>query len=92
MKFEWNERKALRNAQKHRVTFEEAVTVFGDPLSITIADPEHSEDEERFVDIGNSDNDRVLVVVYTERRGRIRIISGRKATVAERRLYEKKRS
>jgi len=92
MKFEWNDGKALQNARKHRVTFEEAITVFGDPLSITIPDPEHSEDEERFVDIGSSDNGRVLVVVYTERRGRIRIISGRKATVTERRLYEKKRS
>lgn len=91
MRFEWNEKKALRNARKHGVTFDEAVTVFSDPLSVTIPDPEHSEDEERFVDIGSSDNGRVLVVVYTERYGRIRIISGRKATVAERRRYEKKR-
>ena len=61
MKLEWNDGKALQNARKHRVTFEEAITVFGDPLSITIPDPEHSEDEERFVDIGSSDNGRVRI-------------------------------
>jgi uncharacterized DUF497 family protein len=87
--FEWDGRKAEANLRKHGVSFEEAQTVFTDPLSITLADPDHSEDEERFIDIGMSDNRRVLVVVYTERVQRIRLISAHKATPAERKQYEK---
>lgn len=86
--FEWDSHKAEANLRKHGVSFEEAQTVFTDPLSITLPDPDHSEDEERFIDIGMSDNRRVLVVVYTERGQRIRLISARKATPVERKQYE----
>jgi uncharacterized DUF497 family protein len=86
--FEWDRRKAKANLRKHGVSFEEAQTVFTDPLSMTLPDPDHSEDEERFIDIGMSDNRRVLVVVYTERGRRIRLISARKATPVERKQYE----
>ena len=86
--FEWDSHKAEANLRKHGVSFEEAQTVFTDPLSITLPDPDHSEDEERFIDIGMSDNRRVLVVVYTERGQRIRLISARQATAAERKQYE----
>ena len=86
--FEWDRYKAEANLRRHGVSFEEAQTVFTDPLSITLPDPDHSEDEERFIDIGMSDNHRVLVVVYTERGQRIRLISARKATPVERKQYE----
>ena len=86
--FEWDRHKAEANLRKQGVSFEEAQTVFTDPLSITLPDPDHSEDEERFIDIGMSDNRRVLVVVYTERGQRIRLISARKATPVERKQYE----
>src|SRR2546421_13094011 len=85
--FEWDPEKARRNIEKHGVTFEEASTVFGDPLSLTIADPLHSEDEERFVLIGESIRRRILVVVHTEHEGTIRIIGARVATGRERRSY-----
>ncbi|MFB0535614.1 MAG: BrnT family toxin [Anaerolineae bacterium] len=86
--FEWDRHKAEANLRKQGVSFEEAQTVFTDPLSITLPDPDHSEDEERFIDIGMSDNRRVLVVVYTERGQRIGLISARKATPMERKQYE----
>jgi hypothetical protein len=86
--FEWDEEKAKTNLKKHRVSFDEAITVFLDPFSITIPDPDHSVDEQRYIDIGSSDKGRVLVVVYTERRSNIRIISYRKATLSERKLHE----
>ena len=86
--FEWDGHKAEANFRKHGVSFEEAQTVFTDPLSMTLPDPDHTEDEERFIDIGMSGNRRVLVVVYTERGQRIRLISARRATSVERRLYE----
>lgn len=86
--FEWDESKALMNEQKHGVSFDEAVTVFEDPLSLTIVDEAHSEEEDRCVDIGESRSGRLLVVVYTERDETIRIISCRPATSAERRTYE----
>lgn len=86
--FEWDEEKAKANLKKHRVGFDEAVTVFSDPFSITISDPDRSTDEQRYLDIGSSDKGRVLVVAYTERGASIRIISCRKATPRERRLYE----
>ena len=85
--FEWDEEKAKANLKKHRISFDEATTVFLDPFSITIFDPDHSENERRYIDIGSSGKNRVLVVVYTERGSNIRIISCRKATSLERKLY-----
>jgi uncharacterized DUF497 family protein len=88
--FEWDQIKADENIHKHnRLGFEEAVTVFSDPNSITIFDPDHSLEENRYLDIGMSCKGRVLIVVYTERREKIRIISCRKETAMERRQYEK---
>ncbi len=86
--FEWDNEKATANFRKHRVGFDEATTIFSDPLSITIHNPDHSANEQRYIDIGSSDKGRVLVVVYTERGSNIRIISCRKATPSERKLYE----
>jgi len=88
LSFEWDEEKAKANLKKHRVGFDEAATVFTDPHSLTIHDPDHSEDEQRYIDIGTSDNGRVLVVAYTERGSNIRIVSCRKVTPSERKLYE----
>jgi uncharacterized DUF497 family protein len=88
LSFEWDEVKAEANRKKHQVSFDEATTVLADPLSITIPDPDHSADEQRFVDIGISDRGRLLVVIYTERGATIRIISRRSATRSERKLYE----
>ncbi len=90
--FEWDERKAKENLRKHKVSFAEAVTVFSDPLSVTIPDPEHSTGEQRYIDLGTSDKNRVLVVVYTERAKAIRLIGARKATRAERKQYEEENS
>ena len=89
MIFEWDDQKATSNLKKHGVSFQEAKTVFGDTLSITVADPEHSESEYRFIDIGLTESGRLLVVSYTERGTKIRIISSRLALPAERMLYEK---
>lgn len=86
--FEWDDEKAKANFKKHRVGFDEATTVFTDPFSVTIPDPGHSANEQRYVDIGSSDKGRVLVVVYTERGSNIRIISCRRATLSEQTLYE----
>lgn len=86
--FEWDNKKARQNLKKHGVSFEEAATVFGDPLSLTIDNQFHSEEEERFVTIGESNRRRLLVVVYTERGDNICIISARVATPRERRSYE----
>jgi len=86
--FEWDEKKARKNLKKHGVSFEEAATVFGDPLSLTIDDPLHSKHEKRFVTMGESIRRRILVVVHTERGDNIRIISARVATRRERRIYE----
>jgi uncharacterized DUF497 family protein len=88
LNFEWDEEKAKANLKKHREIFDEATTVFIDPFSMTISDPNHSVDEQRYIDLGSSDKGRVLVVVYTERGSHIRIISCRKATSSERQLYE----
>jgi uncharacterized DUF497 family protein len=88
LQFEWDEAKATGNLHKHGVGFEEAITVFGDPQALTIFGEEHSDQEDRYVDIGRSSSGRVLVVVYAERGESIRIISCRKATVPERRQYE----
>jgi uncharacterized protein len=88
LSFEWDEVKATGNYEKHGVTFEEGVTIFYDPLSVSINDPDHSANEQRYIDIGVSENVRVLVVTYTERGDNMRIISCRKATRRERRHYE----
>ena len=88
--FEWDETKLKRNFIKHGVTLDEAKTVFNDPFSITIDDPDHSDDEDRYVDIGLSSKGRVLVVCYTERNDNIRIIGCRKAIRSERRAYEER--
>ncbi len=86
--FEWNPRKAALNLAKHKVSFEEAVTAFGDPLGQMIDDPRHSADEERFVLLGRSDRRRLLVVMFTEHGEAIRLISARRATPRERRRHE----
>jgi uncharacterized protein len=88
LRFEWDSAKADANAQKHGVTFQEASTVFGDPLSFTIPDPDHSGSEDRFLLLGRSGTGRLLVVTHTERRDAIRIISARPASRPERREYE----
>ena len=88
--FEWDPKKAEANLSKHGVSFREAVSAFGDPLSMNMADPDHSEAEERFIVLGMSDRYRLLVVSYTERPPRTRIISARLATRHERKQYEKK--
>lgn len=87
--FEWDEKKAQANLKKHGGSFDEAASVFLDPLSITVTDPDHSEAEYRFLDIGLSDQGKLLVISYTERGSRIRIISSRLAVPAERKAYEK---
>jgi len=87
--FEWDEEKEKSNIRKHDVDFSEAESVFYDPFSLTIADPDHSIEENRFIDIGMSDKTLVLVVVYTERQKEsVRIFSARKATQTERKVYE----
>lgn len=88
MRFEWDLKKTANNLRKHGISFKEAATVFGDPLSMTFEDPDHSINEERFVTIGESRQRRILVVAHTDRRGVIRIISARKATRRERKFYE----
>ncbi len=86
--FEWDDEKADSNLNKHGVTFDEGATIFNDPMIATITDPDHSKSEERFISIGISVQGRLLVVVHTEREERIRLISCRKATSAERKYYE----
>ena len=91
--FEWDANKAQRNLEKHRIGFDEARTVFSDPSLVTYLDELHSDSEERFVSIGLSERNRVLLVVHTEREELkekivVRIISCRKATSAERKIYE----
>ena len=90
--FEWDEEKASRNETKHGVTFEEAKTVFNDPFAITVHDPDHSDEEERWLDVGLSAGGRLLVVWYTARSERIRIIGSRKATKTEERTYAHERT
>ena len=88
MRFDWDSEKASDNLSKHGVSFEEAATVFRDPLSATGLDPDHSVGEERFVTFGVSTNGRLLVVGHTEHGDIIRIITARPATSDERELYE----
>jgi uncharacterized DUF497 family protein len=88
LRFEWDEDKTASNLEKHGVSFEEASTVFADQLSLTISDVLHSFDEPRFITIGESSEQEIVVVVHTEREDAIRIISAREATRRERRDYE----
>ena len=88
LKFEWDAPKSSANLRKHGVSFEEAASVFGDPLALTFADPDHSIREARFVTIGQSSRDLLLVVAHVERGRAIRIISARKATKHDRTIYE----
>ena len=90
MEFEWDAGKAASNLSKHGVSFAEAMTVLSDALEVMISDPVHSDAELRFVSMGLSEVGRLLVVAYTERDQRIRIISARQATPRERRQYESK--
>ena len=86
--FEWDEAKASENLRKHKVTFDEGKTIFSDPFLLTCPDLDSSETEERFINIGLSARNRILVLIHTQRRGKIRIISCRKATKSERKNYE----
>ena len=86
--FEWDEVKAKNNLKKHKISFEEGKTIFNDPFLFTFPDNEHSNDEERLINIGLSTAGRVLVLTHTERQDKIRIITCRRATTRERRFYE----
>ena len=88
MTYEWDSGKAKENLRKHRVSFEEAATVFLDPLALTFPDPDHSEEEDREITIGVTARHRVVFVSHRQRGDRIRIISARKATRKERKQYE----
>lgn len=89
--FEWDPVKAETNVRKHAVTFDEASTVFGDPLNLLMADPDHSRDEERYLLLGMSNRRKLLVVAFAERPPQTRLISARRATRQERRRYEEER-
>jgi len=88
MQFEWDREKARKNHKKHKVSFDEAVTVFYDPLSATFDDPDHSVDEQRLITVGHSSHGRLLVLSHTEKAKTIRIISARPATAHERKRHE----
>nr|WP_318728443.1 BrnT family toxin [Roseofilum sp. Guam] len=88
MEFEWNPDKAKLNYEKHQVSFPEAATVFNDPLSVTFPDPDHSVGESRYIIIGLSRWQQLLIVAHTERSDQVRIISARKVTRQEQRFYE----
>ena len=86
--FEWDPKKAESSARKHRVTFDEATTVFSNPLALLMPDPDHTVEEERYVLLGVSSQRRLLVVAFAERSPGTRLISARRATRSERRQYE----
>ena len=88
MRFEWDREKAASNRRKHGISFDEAVTVFYNPLAATLSDPDHSSEENRLITLGFSAQGQLLVVCHTERRGAIRIISARRATPRERKRHE----
>ncbi len=88
LRFSWDPDKADANERKHGVSFDEASTAFGDPLSVTIPDPDHSLNEARYLLIGLTDRQRLVVVAHTEQAGEIRLINARLATPRERRAYE----
>ena len=89
LKFEWDRRKAILNIKKHGVSFEDAATAFGDPLSVTIHDPKHSDDEDRFLLLGETQDKKLVVVAHTDRKDTIRLINARPAARQEREDYEK---
>ncbi len=88
MKFEWDPRKAAKNLSRHDVSFREAARVLGDPLGATVSDPDHSSAEDRYITVGSSNRGRLLIVSHTDRGDRVRIISARELTRAERKAYE----
>lgn len=88
IEFEWDPKKAVSNEQKHTITFQEAATVFGDRLAMTFADPDHSDNEQRYLTFGMSKYNRLLVVSHTDRGEKTRIISSRLMDRKERRIYE----
>jgi uncharacterized DUF497 family protein len=88
MEFKWDPQKAAKNLRKHKVSFKEAATVFSDPLSATVPDPDHSEEEDRYIIVGMSNRFRQLIVSFAEEDDCIRIISARELTRAERKAYE----
>ena len=88
MEFEWDPNKDAKNIKKHGVSFTEAATVFGDPLSTTFPDPDHSIQENRFIIVGLSSTGKLIVIAHTYRNNRVRIISARGATRRERKFYE----
>ncbi len=88
MRFQWDAAKAALNLKGHSVAFEEALTVFYDPLAATFRDPEHSHGEQRFITVGYSTRGRLLVVCHTERARSLRLISARPATKRERKRHE----
>jgi hypothetical protein len=88
VQFEWHPEKAHENLIKHGISFDEAATVFGDPLALTIDDPDHSQEERRLLTTGVSPRQRLIIVAHTDRDGRVRIISARDVTPAERKQYE----
>lgn len=88
MIYEWDAEKAKRNLRKHRISFEDAATVFLDPLAFTFPDPDHSSGEDREITIGRSSRHRVVFVSHCQRGNRVRIISARKATRGEHKQYE----
>ena len=90
MNFEWDPRKAISNLRKHGISFGEAVTIFNDELSITVSDPDHSKVEDRYITIGWSNRGRLIMVSHIDRNDRVRIISARELTQAERKAYEEK--
>ena len=90
MKFDWDPQKDKNNVKKHALSFEEAATVFYDPLSASFHDPDHSKEDSRFITIGYSSRNRLCVVVHTERENTLRIISARQATVRERKRHEER--
>jgi uncharacterized protein len=91
MEFEWDEAKAAANLTRHGVSFEEAQTIFDDPLYIDFYDPDHSQDEHRYIMIGLSQSGRLLIVSYTERDDTIRLINARLVTRSEREAYEERK-
>ena len=91
MFFEWDRDKEAKNRKKHGVSFREAATVFGDPLSTTYPDSAHSEEEPRYLTIGMTERGTIIVVAHTEEEDTVRIISARRATRQEQRFYEEER-
>jgi len=87
--FEWDRKKATQNLRKHKVSFDEAKTIFNDPDELMISDPDHSDEEERLISIGLSVDKRVLLVCYTESNSTIRIISAREAELSETTMYQR---